>query len=440
MNGFRRWSGLTLVFLLLAGCQKTPVSTTTAQTESDSTEAATDASENGNILPVASINASPPKPLKKLDGLELEEDTEMVEDDVEIIDEPQPGTPEFTLREVTKLKIQAPPANVATDPDAARAFRKERNDKIIELATKVIAKTHKDKAKVRTFEVAMDYMLEARLELALQGDKTAIEALYDDAATLWELSPKSKPAANAAFMLVNLAYNNAKRSKTDTKWLTEFHRQAIHFAKNFPQEEHRAMAMLFTAARSCEAYGMNKQAVEGYNQLLQSFPHSNQALLAKGVLRRLQLVGKPVQLGGPCIDSGHLTMDDLSGKTVLLVFWSTQAAPFLKDLPALLEFQKAYAKQGLTLVGVCLDEDQAAVEKFITEHNMDWPQIFYSEAGKTGWNNPIASYYGIQEVSNWLINSKGVVVSTSAKVSGLEEQLSPLLKRGISRLPSNPPR
>ncbi len=439
MQAIQRWCGMTLVAFALWGCQKSATPTTTAEGD-DASAQSQDA--DGNVIPVASINAPPPQPLKKLDGMELEEDVELAEDDVEIIDEPQPGTPEYTLREVARLRFEPPPANTEGDRDQARSFRKQRNDKIIDLTAKVIAQTHKDKKKQRIFEVAVNYMLEARLELALQGDKESIDTLQDDAASLWERDPKSKPAADAAFALVNLAYTNAKRSTKDTKWLLEFNRQAIHFAKNFPQEERRALAMLFTAARSCELYGLTKPAIEAYTQLQQCFPQSNQALRAKGVIRRLQLVGQTLRkLGGPTVDGGFLSMEeDLAGKPVLLVFWSTQAKAFLDELPALQEFQKAYAKQGLTLVGVCLDEDQAAVEKFVTEHKITWPQIFYSEAGKLGWNNPIATYYGVQDVSNWLIDGRGVVLSTSVKVANLEEQLSPLLKRGISRLPSNPPR
>lgn len=440
MQAIQRWCGMTLVAVALWGCQKT-VTPTTGESGTEQSVEARD--EDGNIIPVASISAAPPKPLKKLDGMELEEDVAMEEDDdVEIIDEPQPGTPEFLLREVAQLRFQPPPAEAEGDRDAARNFRKERNDKIIDLSAKVIAQTHQDKKKARIFEVAVHYMLEARQELALQGDKESVDALYDDAASLWERDPKSKPAADAAFTLVSLAYTNAKQSSAkNTKWLLEFNRQAIHFAKNFPQEERRALAMLFTAARSCELYGLNKPAIEAYTQLQQCFPQSNQAMRAKGVIRRLQLIGQTVKVGGPTIDGGFLSMEeDLTGKPVLLVFWSMQAKAFLDELPALQEFQKAYARQGLTLVGVCLDEDQAAVEKFVADHKIDWPQIFYNETGKLGWNNPIATYYGVQDVSNWLIDSRGAVVSTSVKVANLEEQLSPLLKRGISRLPSNPPR
>lgn len=425
MRAIQKWCGLTLIAGAMLGCQQAATPTTNAAANSEQTEGPT-ADGEGKILPVASISAQPiQKPLKKLDGMELEEDPEMVEDDVEIIDEPQPGTPEFTLREVAQLRFQ--PVPTTGDRDEYRQIRKERNDKIIDLTMTVIKDTHKNPKKTRIYEVAVNYMLEARKELALQGDKDAIDALYDDAASLWETDPKSKPAADAAYALVELAYTNAKNTTAkENKWLGEFNRQAIHFAKNFPQETTRGLAMLFTAARSCELHGLSKPAIESYSYLQQLYPQSSQAMRAKGVIRRLQLPGQSVKVAGPTIDGGFLSMEDVGGKTVLLVFWSSQATPFMNDLPALQEFQKAYAKQGLVVVGVCLDEDRAATEKFLNDHKITWPQIFYDEAGKKGWNNPIATYYGVQDVSNWLIDAQGTVVSTSIKVADLEDQLAQL--------------
>lgn len=435
MRAIQQWCGLTLVAWAMMGCQQAATPTTTANNEQGE---GAPADAEGNIIPVASISAQPiEKPLKKLDGMELEEDPEMAEDDVEIIDDPQPGTPEFTLREVAQLRFQ--PIPTTDDRDQARQFRKERNDKIIDLTATVIKQTYKNEKKQRIFEVAVNYMLEARLELALQGDKEAIEAIYDDAASLWERDPKSKPAADAAYTLVSLAYTNARNTTSkDNKWLGEFNRQAINFARNFPQETTRGLTMLFTAARSCELHGLSKPAIEAYTQLQQIYPQSTQAMRAKGVIRRLQLPGQSVKLGGPTIDGGYLGMEDVAGKTVLLVFWSSQAKPFLDDLPALQEFQKAYARQGLTLVGVCLDEDQAATEKFVNDHKIAWPQIFYNEPGKKGWNNPIATYYGVQDVSNWLIDSHGAVVSTSVKVAELEDQLSKLSGPATNRTSKKP--
>ncbi|MDB5389054.1 MAG: alkyl hydroperoxide reductase/Thiol specific antioxidant/Mal allergen [Planctomycetaceae bacterium] len=463
---FYRWCGVSIVALALCGCGKGATPNTAEKGDAaGSSEAAV---QDGNIVPVA-LN-SPGKPPKQLDGMEFEEDTappvespamagngettqpgdtEFVND----VDENDPtvgvlpGTPEFTLQEILKLKGQPNPKT--DDPAQLRAHRKILNEKIINVARTVIEQTHSDKKRERVFDVAVNYMLDARLELAEQGDKEHIADLYDDAASLWERNKNSKPAADAAFKLIELAYFNAKRAAAankddlskENKWLTEFNTQAMEFAKRFPQDN-RGLHMLYTAARSCEAFGKSKQAVQAYTQLQQSYPATRQAERAQAVIRRLKLPGQSVrQLGGPTIDGGFLSLgQDLSGSPVVLVFWSMEKKPSLDDLPVLQQFEKSYAKQGVQLVGVCLDEDQAAIEKFLAKNKITWPQIYFNDPGKKGWNNKIANYYGIQDVATWLVDSNGICVSTSVKVQDLDKQLSPLLKPGISRLPSNPPR
>jgi tetratricopeptide (TPR) repeat protein len=457
-----RWCGVSLVALALCGCSKSATPGTAVKAENaGSTEADV---RDGNIVPVA-MN-SPAKPPKQLDGMEFDEDSlppaqatanatsdESADpadtDFVNSIDEDDPtvgvlpGTPEFTLREIAQLKCQPNPKT--DDPAQLRAHRKTLNEKIIKLAGVVIEQTHNDKKRERVFEVAVNYMLDARLELAEQGDKEHIADLYDDAASLWERNKQSKPAADAAFKLVELAYFNAKRasaSSKENKWLVEFNTQAIEFAKRFPQDDKRGLHMLYTAARSCELFGKSKQAIQAYTQLQQSYPATRQAERAQAVIRRLKLPGQSVkQLGGPTIDGGFLNLgQDLGGSPVVLVFWSMEKKPSLDDLPILAQFEKSYAKQGVQVVGVCLDEDRAAIEKFLTRNKITWPQIYFNDPGKKGWNNKIAAFYGVQDVGTWLIDANGICVSTSVVVKDLDNQLSPLLKPGISRLPSNPPR
>jgi len=460
-----RWCGIALVAMSLCGCGKKDVPPATVDQSENSDSSKSASGENaGNIVPVAM--SSPARPPKQLDGMEFEEDdlppvqtasAEMSDgtmeagdtDFVNSIDEDDPtvgilpGTPEYALREIAQLKLQPNPRT--EDVAQLRAHRKTLNEKIIQLTGNVIEQTHSDPKRERVFEVAVNYMLDARLELAEQGDKGHIADLYDDAASLWERNKKSKSAADAAFKLVELAYFNAKRGSPngkENKWLDEFNTQSIEFSKRFTQDEKRGLHMLYTAARSCELFGKNKQAIQSYTQIQQSFPATRQADRAKSVLRRLNLAGQSVaNLGGPTIDGGFLKFgEDLSGSPIVLVFWSMQARPSMEDLPILQQFEKSYAKQGVQIVGVCLDEDLSAIEKFIAKNKITWPQIYFNEPGKMGWNNKIATFYGIQDVSIWLIDAGSRVVSTSVKVKDLDKQLSPLLKPGISRLPSNPPR
>jgi hypothetical protein len=54
---------------------------------------------------------------------------------------------------------------------------------------------------------------------------------------------------------------------------------------------------------------------------------------------------------------------------------------------------------------------------------MEWPQFFDGQ----GWKNEISSKYGINSIpAMWLVNKKGMVVSTNAR-GGLEEKVQKLL-------------
>ena len=60
---------------------------------------------------------------------------------------------------------------------------------------------------------------------------------------------------------------------------------------------------------------------------------------------------------------------------------------------------------------------------FTVKQEMPWPQYF---DGKS-WKNEISSKYGINSIpAMWLVNKKGMVVSTNAR-GGLEEKVGKLL-------------
>ena len=70
-----------------------------------------------------------------------------------------------------------------------------------------------------------------------------------------------------------------------------------------------------------------------------------------------------------------------------------------------------------------LDSDKAELQAFVKDKGMEWPQYF---DGK-GWQNEISTKYGINSIpAMWLLNKKGMVVSTNAR-GGLEETVAKLL-------------
>jgi len=75
----------------------------------------------------------------------------------------------------------------------------------------------------------------------------------------------------------------------------------------------------------------------------------------------LEISGKP----------GHLA--DLKGKVVVLNFWATWCPPCVEETPALNRLQKYIDSRGGMVLGVSVDEDPAAYQKFLKDQAVNFP-------------------------------------------------------------------
>jgi len=74
-----------------------------------------------------------------------------------------------------------------------------------------------------------------------------------------------------------------------------------------------------------------------------------------------QLDGKPARLA------------DLRGKVVVLNFWATWCPPCVEEMPSLNRLNQQVRPQGVIVLGVSVDEDPAAYEKFLRDNNITFP-------------------------------------------------------------------
>jgi cytochrome c biogenesis protein CcmG, thiol:disulfide interchange protein DsbE len=63
----------------------------------------------------------------------------------------------------------------------------------------------------------------------------------------------------------------------------------------------------------------------------------------------------------------------LRGKVVLLNFWATWCAPCLTEMPAFAAWQRQYGQQGLTVVGISMDDEDVPVRKMVKKLGVDYP-------------------------------------------------------------------
>lgn len=75
------------------------------------------------------------------------------------------------------------------------------------------------------------------------------------------------------------------------------------------------------------------------------------------------------------------------GKVVLLDFWATWCTGCKVEIPWYVEFQNKYGKDGLTAIGVSMDDDGwKSVKPFLEEHKLNYPVVIA--------NQDLANRYG----------------------------------------------
>jgi cytochrome c biogenesis protein CcmG, thiol:disulfide interchange protein DsbE len=65
-------------------------------------------------------------------------------------------------------------------------------------------------------------------------------------------------------------------------------------------------------------------------------------------------------------DDGHtISVPDFGGKLLVLNFWASWCAPCVEETPSLSEFARRYADKGVIVLGVSVDQDAGAYQKFL---------------------------------------------------------------------------
>jgi peroxiredoxin len=415
--------------VLLIGCGQT------GQSPAPTSSEATTANDGGSGLPTVSI--AQPQVADTAPAAELE-----------------PGSPLWILREIQQLRI-APlpglpgedssgnPDEAAAEPSAeeiqkqlasTRAVRRERNLQIVKLATEALALTAKDPQLEPEFLAAVGCLLDARLQLALQGDEESVNALYDAAEAFHQKKPGTQAAASAQLTLVNLAHAHTLRyGKNEPRWLQEFSRQAQLFATRFPDEQERSLPLLLAAGRTCELHGLMDDAKSCYGIIPAKFPESPQARQCEGILRRLTLTGQPLQFAGPTLDGNFISVDDFAGKSVVIVFWASHVKPFHDQVAVLQAVGEKY-KNYAQILSVALDSEESEIDAFLEKTKLTWPVIFHVEPDKRGWNAPLAAYYGVSVLPTiWIVDPKGHVADTQVTVDTLEPKLREVLIKHLNK-------
>ncbi|PYU16343.1 MAG: TlpA family protein disulfide reductase [Acidobacteria bacterium] len=127
-----------------------------------------------------------------------------------------------------------------------------------------------------------------------------------------------------------------------------------------------------------------------------------------------ELDGKPAKLA------------DLRGKVVVLNFWATWCPPCVEEMPSLNRLQQHLAPQGVTVLGVSVDDDAAAYDRFLRAQGIHFPT--YRDPSKK-----IALKYGTSMYpETYIIGRNGRI---ARKIIGPQNWDSPELLAYLQSLP-----
>jgi thiol-disulfide isomerase/thioredoxin len=75
------------------------------------------------------------------------------------------------------------------------------------------------------------------------------------------------------------------------------------------------------------------------------------------------------------LDGREVRLDAYRGRTVVVNFWATWCAPCVAEMPSIMLLREKYAKQGLDVIGVNLQENAARIRPFLAQHEIDFTVV-----------------------------------------------------------------
>ncbi len=213
---------------------------------------------------------------------------------------------------------------------------------------------------------------------------------------------------------------SADFARIQTDWLKKLE----DYVSTFPKSPDTAEAMLQLAIAQ-EFAGQEEEAKKWYGHIVSSFSDSPAARKAAGAIRRLDSVGKTLDLQGRNAAGGTVSLADYRGKIVLIQYWATWSEPCKQDVATLKDLLAKYGRSGFVIVGVNLDGSPKEMADFVKQNSVSWPQIF--EEG--GQDSRPATELGILTLPTMLLlDQQGRVVNRNIQAAEVEREIKRLLQ------------
>jgi cytochrome c biogenesis protein CcmG/thiol:disulfide interchange protein DsbE len=127
----------------------------------------------------------------------------------------------------------------------------------------------------------------------------------------------------------------------------------------------------------------------------------------------------------PTLTEQPVSLRNYRGNVVIVNFWATWCPPCIEEIPSLKEFAERLRGLRVTIIGVSVDQDSAALERFVTRAQLPFPIA-------RDPNQAVASRYGTFKFpESYVIDSEGRIAK---KIIGAIDWQDPPIARFVSSL------
>jgi thiol-disulfide isomerase/thioredoxin len=226
---------------------------------------------------------------------------------------------------------------------------------------------------------------------------------------------------SADYALKLTSVTPANMSKLQDEWKDRL----AKFVQDFPNAEDTPDALMQVGMVN-EFIGKETEAKNWYGEIVKNFPKSQQMPKADGAIRRLTCEGKVFDLVSKTLGTGNaFDVKGLKGKNVVVYYWASWNTQCVADFAKLKQLFAIYGPKNVELVCVNFDNNAGDAIKFLQTTPVAGTHLY--EAG--GQDSPPAVNYGIMVLPHmFVLDTDGKVVSRSAQVATLEEELKKLVK------------
>jgi peroxiredoxin len=109
----------------------------------------------------------------------------------------------------------------------------------------------------------------------------------------------------------------------------------------------------------------------------------------------------------PARDGKAVDLGSFRGRLVVLNFWATWCPPCVAEMPSLERMHKALSAEGLSVVAVSVDEDEAALTAFVQRAGITFP-VLRDPGGAVA----TASFKTTGYPETFVIDARGVILET----------------------------